>query len=75
MNYSKCQCGKVESRSSQGHRPCEGCEDCGTTFAQNPNDHKKKEPHGWVTRTTLEDGVQVENRTYCKNCFKSKPKT
>ena len=72
MQTYKCKCGLVTSWSSMGHQPCEGCDECNTTFAQHPDDHKVREPHEWVTEQRVVDGKVVHTRTYCKNCYSSK---
>lgn len=41
----RCKCGKITAWSSMGVQPCQGCEDCKTTLASHPDQHKPLEPH------------------------------
>lgn len=74
MKYYRCKCGKAEMWGSDGPRPCQGCDECHTTLAGHPDDHKEPIPHDWTTETTLRDGKVVHERTYCKRCMTRKPR-
>lgn len=67
MNYSRCKCGKAEYwDSGLPPKPCQGCEECGTTYARRAEDHKPIEPHDWVPRFNERTGAQ--DRRMCKRC-------
>lgn len=46
MQYKRCKCGKSE-RWDSGYsvKPCEGCDECQTTYAQRAEDHQPLQPH------------------------------
>ena len=73
MKAFRCKCGKKTLTSSMGPgQDCEGCDECQTTFADNPDHHVPLIPHDW------EDRVQgpVDNpRRFevCKRCHSVKP--
>lgn len=67
MQYSRCKCGKCERwDSGEAVHPCEGCEACGTTFAQGPDGHLPLEPHEWEPRFNPLTGDP--DRPECKRC-------
>jgi len=67
MQYRRCKCGKRKRwDTGEAVQPCEGCEACGTTFAQYPSDHKALEPHDWKPRYDPEAGEP--SRRICKRC-------
>ena len=48
MRYLKCGCGKCERwGTGETVHPCEGCEDCYSTFADNPLGHQPLQPHDY----------------------------
>ena len=48
--------------------PSEGCEECRTTLATNPEDHKPMLEHYWVTKYDENTGKPY---CRCKNCLKN----
>lgn len=70
MQYWRCKCGKVEYfESGMPPRKCQGCEECGTTFAMRADDHRPIQPHDLGP-------VQVEGNAdnpiryrRCRRCF------
>jgi len=67
MQYRRCKCGKCECwDSGDPPMPCEGCIECGTTFAQHPDDHKPLEPHDWEPRFDPRTGAAA--RPECRRC-------
>jgi len=50
MQFYRCKCGKARFWGS-GEVPadCEGCDECGTTLTQHPEDHRTPIPHDWMT--------------------------
>lgn len=71
MRYARCQCGKAEAWTTDGFQACQGCDECGTTFAQSPGDHKTKSPHEWETRFSSSTGQPSHRR--CVHCHKRAP--
>ena len=70
MIYRKCKCGKAE-RWDTGEvvHPCQGCEECRTTFASNPKDHLPLEPHDWKPQYDQNTGKLKRRR--CRLCHQS----
>lgn len=50
MQYYRCECGESEFYGSDSPRPCMGCDECGTTYAQSPTGHRPRESHQWRPR-------------------------
>jgi hypothetical protein len=78
MRYWKCKCGAYESFGSDGPRPCQVCNKCGTTLLKRiDGSYIEAEPHDWVTETNIvtREGYDpiVKIKTYCLNCFQRKP--
>lgn len=48
-----------------GTQPCQGCEECKTTFAGHPDHHKELQPHDWVVRYNQTTGKPCN---VCKRC-------
>lgn len=73
MQFWRCQCGKSEKyESGMPPQACEGCDECGTTYAQHPDDHKPRIDHDWkpqFDRNTGEPG-----RPVCRRCYARGPK-
>lgn len=68
MQYWRCQCGKGEAwESGMTPRDCEGCDECGTTFAQHLDHHKPREPHKMEPRFSERDGQPDGGR--CSVCY------
>mgnify|MGYP000940205575 CR=1 FL=1 len=65
MRYLKCKCGKKEMWTTDGLWPCQGCEECGTTFAGHPDGHKPLEPHQWGILFNEHTGNPYK---YCVHC-------
>lgn len=73
MQLMRCKCGKAEIYHSGMHpRDCQGCDECGTTFAYRPSDHKPREPHDWQPRFDPKTGAP--DRPMCKRCYARGPK-
>jgi len=70
MRYSRCKCGKCEYYDSgMPPQPCQGCKECGTTFAGGPDGHKPLEPHEWEPRFDSRSGKPA--RPVCKRCHEA----
>lgn len=73
MRYWKCSCGKYESFGSDGPRPCQVCDKCGTTMLKRADGtYVESEPHDLVTETKtvlFRDETKVTVWTYCANCL------
>lgn len=67
MRYLRCQCGKAEMWTTDAPRPCQGCDECGTTFAGSPDGHKQREPHQWKPQFNQNTGKP--DRPYCAVCY------
>jgi hypothetical protein len=63
----RCQCGKRTASSSMGVQDCEGCDECKTTYATNPDGHKPLEAHVWMTRYNQTTGKPFK---VCNNCMR-----
>lgn len=68
MRYARCKCGKAEAWTTDGFQDCQGCDDCGTTFASHPDHHKQKTEHDWEVRYSRTTG-EPEKRE-CARCYK-----
>jgi len=73
MQYWRCKCGK-RSLHESGMTPknCQGCDECGTTYAQHPDDHKEKIPHDFEPRFDPITGNAA--RPVCRRCYMRGPK-
>ena len=67
MQYYRCKCGKSELLTTDYPQPCMGCNECGTTFAQNTNEHKERVPHEWKLEFNRDTGKP--DRRICKRCY------
>jgi hypothetical protein len=70
MQYYRCKCGNRVAWASSPMPPCRGCDECNTTLAQYPNDHKVPEEHSWVVRYDTNNGKPYE---VCEVCNNRKP--
>lgn len=67
MQYRRCKCGARERwDSGEVVKPCEGCDKCGTTFAQSPSDHRELEPHDW--KPLFDPMTGEPTRRICRQC-------
>lgn len=57
--------------TSMGTQPCEGCEECQTTYAGSSDDHKPLEPHQWATRYNAITGKPYKYCTVCGSIDKA----
>lgn len=49
MRSERCKCGKATRfGSAMTYHPCEGCDECKTTFSVSPDGHRDLVPHEWV---------------------------
>jgi hypothetical protein len=46
---------------------CEGCDECGTTYATHPDGHKPRIEHDWKPQFNRNTGEP--DRPYCRRCF------
>ena len=73
MKQYRCKCGKARMwNSGEMIHDCEGCEECKTTFAQAPEDHRELRPHQFeeITKVKFENGIETitAHYEYCKLC-------
>ena len=68
MRYARCRCGKAEAWTTDGFQPCQGCEECGTTYASHPDHHKEVQPHEWAVKFSRDTGEPSHRE--CVNCHK-----
>lgn len=47
MRYMRCKCGRHECWTSMGSPDCSGCDECRTTLAEAPDEHRPIAPHDW----------------------------
>ena len=66
MRTLKCKCGDKTMWATGGVHDCEGCEDCQTTYADSPDNHKPLQPHDWGVRYNVNTGNEYK---VCKICF------
>lgn len=66
MQHYRCKCGKATGFGSMGFQDCQGCDECGTTYAQHPDHHKKRIDHDWEDRYNSKTGKQ--DRKICNRC-------
>lgn len=71
MRYLRCKCGKSEAWTTDGMKPCQGCRDCGTTYAGSPEGHKPLEPHAFVIR--YDSATGEPSKRMCTNCHQFAP--
>lgn len=70
MQFWRCKCGKQTIHESGcSPAPCEGCPDCGTTFAQYPSDHKTPERHDPAEEWVIRKGEPTKILR-CQRCHK-----
>lgn len=68
MIYRKCKCGKCERwDSGETVHPCQGCDECETTFAAHPDDHRPLKPHDWKPQFDRNTGNP--SRRICRRCY------
>lgn len=72
MKFYRCKCGAREAYGSMSPYPCSGCEKCGTTLEQHPDDHRIPKPHDWQTEL-VETDEGKKPRTRCSWCGVKKP--
>lgn len=77
MKYAMCKCGELAMwHSGYPIHPCQGCEECQTTLAEYPDDHRPLQPHQWqvVEETKTVDGVVVKHVKYehCAVCERNR---
>lgn len=67
MQYKQCKCGKAQRwDSGYGVQPCEGCEECQTTFAGHPEGHQPLQPHTF--EVYYEGGKEPNPVQMCTRC-------
>lgn len=66
MRYLKCKCGKREAWTTDGFQDCQGCPECGTTYAGHPDNHRPLQPHDWGTQYNENTGKPYKR---CKKCY------
>lgn len=71
MIYYRCECGKNESWSSMGAKPCFRCKDCGTDMASGPTLHREPEPHSIVV-CKVETDEGTHTLSACRWCMRKK---
>lgn len=71
--YYRCKCGKSEYYGSgMTPQPCEGCDECGTTYATRADDHKERAPHDW--KPQFNENTGKPDRPLCRVCYARGPK-
>lgn len=66
-NLWRCKCGKAEYyESGMPPQDCQGCDECGTTYAQSPDGHKPRIPHDPKPQFNRDTGRP--DRPYCRRC-------
>lgn len=67
MQTWRCKCGNRKYyESGMPPRDCQGCEECGTTYAQSPEGHKPLQPHTWKPQFDRNTGEPT--RPICSQC-------
>lgn len=64
-----CKCGKSIAWSADGIRPCQVCDECGSTLSCN-GDYVEPEPHEWKLQYNVNSGKPDHKR--CVKCGKYK---
>lgn len=73
MIYWRCKCGKAEYfESGMAPQDCQGCDECGTTYATTPDGHELKIPHDWKPQFDHNTGKPA--RPLCRRCYARGPK-
>ncbi len=62
----RCKCGKVTGWSTDGMHPCQGCNECNTTLATHPDEHKPLKPH--EERIIYNRSTGKPDYIICKRC-------
>ena len=65
MRHLRCECGKATCMTSMGASPCQGCEECKTTYAEHPDYHKELQPHKWETKYNTNTGKPYKICSVC----------
>ncbi len=69
MNYLRCKCGAAEYfESGMPPQPCQGCSECGTTYAYAPDGHKPLIPHD--PKPQFDRNTGEPDGGICKRCFR-----
>ncbi len=70
----RCKCGKAEYWDGGiSPQPCQGCTECGTTYAGSPSGHSPLEPHQYVQRYSPATGEPTHR--HCSRCLQREPQT
>ena len=67
MQSYRCKCGKAEFFGSDSPKDCQGCDECGTTFAQHPDHHKERIPHD--PKPQFDRNTGKSSAPYCRSCY------
>lgn len=68
MRYYRCKCGKAQYfASGMVPQDCEGCDECGTTYALISTGHKERIPHDWKPQFNRDTGEP--DRAICRRCM------
>lgn len=73
MRHLRCECGKSlawDSGSESGY-PCQGCDECGTTYATHPGGHQKRIPHVFGKKLHHNGGLSYLR--LCERCHHHEP--
>jgi hypothetical protein len=66
MRTLRCKCGKKIAWTADSFPDCQGCSECQTTYASNPDGHRPLQPHVWGIKYNQNTGKPYKR---CKNCF------
>lgn len=66
MRQLRCKCGKREAWTTDNFQDCQGCPECGTTYAGHPDNHRPLQPHDWETKYNENTGKPYKR---CKKCY------
>jgi len=66
MRTVRCKCGKRVGWTSDSFQDCQGCPECGTTYAGHPDNHKPLQPHEWKIMYNQNTGKPYKR---CKKCY------
>lgn len=72
MHKLTCKCGDKVFISTLPPAPCQGCDDCNTSFAANIENHKPLKPHKWQVMNNLDTGLPYK---MCRECYFKDPET
>ena len=68
MRTLRCKCGAKVAWTTCEFPDCQGCEECQTTYAGHPDNHKPLQPHTWKIMYDQNTGKPYKR---CEKCHQA----